>query len=48
MKKRSPHEIISDSLWNEIKYLIPPKNKIGRPPKSPRKALNGIFFVLRT
>ena len=41
-------KIISDSLWNEIKYLIPPKNKIGRPPKSPRKALNGIFFVLRT
>lgn len=41
--------IITDSLWNEIKEVIPAKNtKVGRPEWSPRKTLEGIFFVLVT
>lgn len=41
--------IITNSLWNEIKEVIPVKNtKIGRPEWCPRKTLEGVFFVLHT
>lgn len=41
--------IITDSLWNEIKEVIPAKNsEVGRPEWCPRKTLEGIFFVLHT
>jgi len=41
--------IISDSLWNEIKNVIPKKNSnVGRPEMAPRKAFEGIAFVLKT
>ena len=41
--------IITNSLWNEIKEVIPVKNTpIGRPEWCPRKTLEGIFFVLHT
>jgi len=39
---------ISDILWNEIKNVIPEKNRIGRPQKDARTVLNGIFFVIVT
>jgi len=41
--------IITNSLWNEIKEVIPTKiTKKGRPEWCPRKTLEGIFFVLHT
>ena len=42
-------DIIPDNFWNEIKDLIPHKNTaVGRPELSPRKALNAIFYIIRT
>ena len=36
--------IISDSLWNEIKNVIPEKkSKVGRPQKDPRIVLVAFF-----
>jgi transposase len=45
--------LISDDLWNEIEPLLPRKKGKkrphgGRPPASDRKAMDGIFFVLKT
>ncbi len=45
--------LIPDALWKEIEPLIPPPTKVhkfggGRPRVSPRKIMDGIFFVLRT
>ena len=41
--------IISDSLWNEIKNIIPEKkSKVGRPQKDPRMVLSGIFYIMIT
>ena len=42
---------IPDALWERIEPLIPPhekKTKRGRPRMDDRKAMNGIFYVLRT
>jgi len=39
---------ITDILWNEIKNVIPEKNKIGRPQTDSRIVLNGILFVVVT
>lgn len=43
---------ISDSLWERIKLLLPPppSHPLGchRPAIEPRKAMDAIFFVLRT
>ena len=40
---------ITDSMWNEIKDLIPNKiSKVGRPLFSSRKTLEGVFYVLKT
>ena len=42
---------IPDELWEKIKTLIPPlkpKKKSGRPRTADRKAMNAIFYVLRT
>ena len=42
---------IPDELWNRIKVLLPilkPKKKSGRPRMDDRKAMNGVFYVLRT
>lgn len=39
---------ISDILWNEIKNVIPERNKVGRPQKDSRTVLNGILFVVVT
>jgi transposase len=56
--KRAPSNpsgrwLISDELWSELQPLLPsfPKpelSKGGRPRVPERKAMNGIFFVLRT
>jgi len=45
---------IPDKLWERIRVLIPPpppkknKDRPGRPRMDDRKALNGIFYILRT
>ena len=40
-------KIISNSVWNVIKNLIPSKKScIGRPPLDPRKVLEGILFII--
>jgi transposase len=43
---------VSDALWERIKPLLPPGKphplKCHRPPVDPRRALDAIFFVLRT
>jgi transposase len=47
----SPEYRIPDKLWARIEPLIPPrqtKSKRGRPPMDNRKAMNAIFYVLRT
>ena len=41
---------IPDTLWERIEPLVPPhekKTKRGRPRMDDRKAMNGIFYVLR-
>jgi len=41
--------IITNSLWNEIKEVIPVKNTaVGRPEWCPKRTLEGVFFVLHT
>ena len=41
--------MISNSLWNEIKELIPTKtSRVGRPASDPQVALSGIFYILLT
>lgn len=41
--------IISDTVWNEIKQIIPEKkSKVGRPQKDPRMVLSGIFYIMIT
>ena len=41
--------MISDSVWNEIKDLIPrKKTAIGRPEWDNRKTLEGIFLIIKT
>ena len=46
--------LVSDELWKELKPLLPPRKqhaksgRTGRPPVSDRRAMNGIFFVLKT
>jgi transposase len=52
-KKARAKWLVSDELWQEIKPLLPPHNPRqhrtgGRPPLSDRKAMDGIFFVLKT
>ncbi len=42
---------IPDELWQRIEPLLPPpkpKKKSGRPPMDSHKAMNAIFYVLRT
>ena len=42
---------IPDELWERIKTVLPPpkvKKKPGRPRMDDRKAMNAIFYVLRT
>lgn len=45
---------IPDGLWRRIQVLLPPppkhkrKDRPGRPRMDDRKAMNGIFYVLRT
>lgn len=43
---------ISDELWERIKIILPPppSHPLGchNPPADPRKAMDAIFFVLRT
>jgi transposase len=42
-------KMISDFMWKEIEPLIPAKaSTMGRPPMSSLKALNGIFYILKT
>lgn len=45
--------LIADQLWEKIELLVPKRVNThrfggGRPPVPDRKAMNGIFFVLRT
>ena len=42
---------LPDELWERLEFLLPPKPpqpKGGRPWTSDRKAMDGIFYVLRT
>ena len=42
---------ISDRLWQEIQPIVKelcPRNKVGRPRMGDRKALNAIFYLMRT
>ena len=42
-------KIITDNMWNEIESLIPRKTSlVGRPEVDPRKALDGMMYVLIT
>jgi putative transposase len=58
MKQKKSWEI-TDEFWNAIKHLIPKAERnpnrtykrlpgAGRPPLDPRKALEAIFYVMRT
>jgi len=41
--------ILSETVRNEIKAIIPEKNsKVGRPKKDPKLVLSGIFYLMRT
>ena len=57
--KQKQSWVITDEFWNEISHLIPQKQRNdeqeykrkvggGRKPIEPRKALEAIFYVLRT
>ena len=39
---------ISDDQWDCIEDLFPKPKRTGRPPTDSRKALDGIFWILRT
>jgi putative transposase len=42
---------IPDELWKRMQVLLPaprPKKKLGRPRMDDRKAMNAIFYILRT
>ncbi len=42
---------IPDKMWQKVRKLLPPpkpKKKMGRPRMDDRKAMNAIFYVLRT
>jgi len=46
-----PKFLIPDELWERIKPLLPepkPKKKPGRPRMDDRRAMNAIFYVLKT
>ena len=46
-----PKYLLPDEVWERIKTAIPPeppKPKGGRPRMDDRKALNAIFYILRT
>ena len=41
--------IISDSIWNEIKNLIPEKkSKVGRPQNDQKTTLSAILYIMTT
>lgn len=41
--------MIADSIWNEIKSVIPEKkSKFGRPLSDPKLILSGIFYIMTT
>ena len=42
------HKELTDAQWGRIKCLFEEQKKVGRPPLNPRKALNGILWILRT
>jgi putative transposase len=47
----NPTFLLPDEVWERVKIAIPPeppKPKGGRPRMEERKALNAIFYVLRT
>jgi len=39
---------LSDGEWEIIKYLLPPRSRVGRPRADDRMVLNGILYVLVT
>lgn len=39
---------LSDNQWECIEDLFPERKSTGRPPTSPRVAINGILWILRT
>jgi transposase len=48
LKKKALVMKIPDSAWEAIKDILPvKKSKVGRPEMCPRKALNGILYVLK-
>ena len=47
----APDFLLPDEVWDQVKPAIPPeppKPKGGRPRMDDRRALNGIFYVMRT
>jgi putative transposase len=47
--KKGSEKMISDSAWEAIKDIFVKKEKsVGRPEKCPRKALEGILYVLKS
>ena len=53
MSESAKRFLISDELWAQIEPLLPRRRNThrfggGRPPRSDRTCMDGIFFVLRT
>ena len=42
------HKEITDSQWNQIKFLFEEPKKVGRPSLNPRTVLNGILWILKS
>ena len=42
------HKKITDSQWNQIKFLFEEPKKVGRPSLNPRTVLNGILWILKS
>lgn len=42
------HKDLTDAQWKRIKNLSPAEKKVGRPPLNPRKAFDGILWILRS
>jgi transposase len=39
---------LTDEQWKQVKLLLPPKAKTGRPRANDRNTINGILWVART
>ena len=39
---------LTDEQWNLIADLFPPPKRTGRPPKDPRRMMDGVLWILNT